>query len=261
MHKETEKLGLVFQHFAYATAKQLRFKEQYYGYSNATYEWQTLQEATTFPVLLREYLSWVRDETRVDNAEKLGIVPIAQKELSSNNWRFLQPNEIQQQIAQIEKPKPLIIVDGVFFQLYQTGIARVWKSLLEEWVNNGFAKHIVVLDRGGTAPIIPGIRYRTISYHDYDNIDSDRSMLQQVCDEEGADLFISSYHTTPTTTPSVFMAHDMIAELIGSNLNHIIWQEKIMQLNKPLLLLQFQKYSTRFSKLLSTNLFGVCNHC
>ncbi|ACC79430.1 glycosyltransferase [Nostoc punctiforme] len=226
LHEETERLGLIFQHFAYVTAQQLQFKEQYYGYSNAVYQWQALQEITKFPVLLREYLSWVRDETRVDTAEKLGIVPIAQKELSSNNWQFLQPDEIQQQIAQVEKPTPLIIVDGVFFQLYQTGIARVWQSLLEQWAKNGFAKHIILLDRDGTAPIIPGIRYRTISYHDYDNIESDRSMLQQVCDEEGADLFISSYHTTPITTPSVFMAHDMIAELIGSNLNHIIWQEK-----------------------------------
>ncbi|MEH2106292.1 FkbM family methyltransferase [Nostoc sp.] len=226
LHQETEKIGLVFQHFAYVTAKQLQFKEQYYGYSNAAYEWQTLQETTKFPVLLREYLSWVTDETRVDTAETLGVVPIAQKELSSNNWRFLQPDEMQQQIAQIQKTIPIIIVDGVFFQLYQTGIARVWKSLLEEWVKNGFAKHIILLDRDGTAPIVPGIRYRTIPYHDYDNIDSDRSMLQQVCDEESADLFISSYHTTPITTPSVFMAHDMIAELIGSNLNHIIWQEK-----------------------------------
>ncbi|MBN3881472.1 MAG: FkbM family methyltransferase [Nostoc sp.] len=226
LHQETEKIGLVFQHFAYVTAKQLQFKEQYYGYINAAYEWQTLQETTKFPVLLREYLSWVTDETRVDTAETLGVVPIAQKELSSNNWRFLQPDEMQQQIAQIQKTIPIIIVDGVFFQLYQTGIARVWKSLLEEWVKNGFAKHIILLDRDGTAPIVPGIRYRTIPYHDYDNIDSDRSMLQQVCDEESADLFISSYHTTPTTTPSVFIAHDMIAELIGSNLNHIIWQEK-----------------------------------
>ncbi|WP_375512327.1 glycosyltransferase [uncultured Nostoc sp.] len=139
---------------------------------------------------------------------------------------FLLPENLKKIKNISQKLSLKIVIDAVFFQLYQTGISRVWKSLLEEWVNNGFAKHIVVLDRGGTAPIIPGIRYRTVSYHNYDNIDSDRLMLQQVCDEEGADLFISSYHTTPTTTPSVFMAHDMIAELIGSNLNHIIWQEK-----------------------------------
>ncbi|MBD2384162.1 FkbM family methyltransferase [Cylindrospermum sp. FACHB-282] len=119
-----------------------------------------------------------------------------------------------------------ILVDGVFFQLYKTGIARVWKSLLEEWLNNGFAKHIVVLDRAGTAPKISGIKYRDIAPYDYNNTDDDREMLQQVCDEEGADLFISSYYTTPTTTPSVFMAYDMIPEVMGWNMNNPMWQEK-----------------------------------
>ncbi|MBE9037329.1 glycosyltransferase [aff. Roholtiella sp. LEGE 12411] len=119
-----------------------------------------------------------------------------------------------------------IIIDGVFFQLYQTGIARVWKSLLEEWANNGFGKHIVILDRAETAPKIPGIRYRSVPHYDYNNTDNDREMLQQLCDEEGADLFISSYYTTPTTTPSVFMAYDMIPEVMGWNMNNPMWREK-----------------------------------
>ena len=121
---------------------------------------------------------------------------------------------------------PQITVDGVFFQLYQTGIARVWESLLEEWVNSGFAKHIIVLDRAGTAPKIPGIRYRSIPDYDYNNTEADREMLQQVCDEEGTDLFISSYYTTPTTTPSVFMAYDMIPEVMGCDMSDPMWQEK-----------------------------------
>lgn len=121
---------------------------------------------------------------------------------------------------------PKFIIDGIFFQLYKTGIARVWKSLLEEWLANGFAEHIVVLDRAETAPKIPGIRYRTVPAYDYSNTDTDREMLQQVCNEEGADLFISSYYTTPLTTASVFLAHDMIPELMGADLNHPMWREK-----------------------------------
>ncbi len=122
--------------------------------------------------------------------------------------------------------RPKIIIDSVFFQLYKTGIARVWKSLLKEWSDNGFAKHIVVLDRAGTAPAIAGIRYRPVPSYDYGRTDADREMLQQVCDEEGADLFISTYYTTPLSTPSVFMAHDMIPELVGADLNHPMWREK-----------------------------------
>ncbi|MEH2081151.1 MAG: glycosyltransferase [Nostoc sp.] len=121
---------------------------------------------------------------------------------------------------------PQIVVDGVFFQIHQSGIARVWKSLLEEWVNNGFAKHIIMLDRAGTAPKISGIRYRTVPYYDYYNTDADRAMLQQVCDEEGAEVFISSYYTTPTTTPSVFIAYDMIPEVMGWDMSNPMWREK-----------------------------------
>ncbi|MBH8574690.1 FkbM family methyltransferase [Nostocaceae cyanobacterium CENA369] len=119
-----------------------------------------------------------------------------------------------------------VIIDGVFFQLNQTGIARVWKSLLEEWVINGFSKYIIVLDRTGTAPKIHGVKYRIVPSYNYNNTDADRAMLQQVCNEEDADLFISSYYTTPITTSSVFMAHDMIPELLGWNLENPMWQEK-----------------------------------
>jgi glycosyltransferase involved in cell wall biosynthesis len=224
LHHETEKHGLVFQHFAYVTQKQLEFKEQYYGYKNAVFQWKALQEQTKFPVLLRHYFSWVQDDTMVDTAESCGVKPIAYRDSENQSWLFLQSAELQ--TAQIKKPEPLIIVDGVFFQLYKTGIARVWTSLLEEWSNNSFSKHIIVLDRAGTAPKIPGIKYRTIPTYDYNNTDVDREILQQVCDEEGAEVFISSYYTTPITTPSVFMAHDMIPELMGWNLNQPMWREK-----------------------------------
>jgi glycosyltransferase involved in cell wall biosynthesis len=120
----------------------------------------------------------------------------------------------------------IIVIDGVFFQLYRTGIARVWRSLLQEWAEDSFSKYIVVLDRAGTAPKIPGIKYRTVSPYDYDTTEADREMLQQVCDEEGADLFISTYYTTPFSTPSVFMAYDMIPEVLGANFDEPMWQEK-----------------------------------
>jgi glycosyltransferase involved in cell wall biosynthesis/predicted SAM-dependent methyltransferase len=121
---------------------------------------------------------------------------------------------------------PKIIVDGVFFQLYRTGIARVWQSLLQEWAVDGFAKHIVVLDRVGTAPKILGVRYRTIPAYNYATTETDREMLQQICDEEGADLFISTYYTTPISTTSVFMAYDMIPEVLPANLDEPMWREK-----------------------------------
>ncbi len=125
-----------------------------------------------------------------------------------------------------QNPQPQIAIDGVFFQLYSTGIARVWRSLLEEWAGGTFAEHLIVLDRVGTAPRIPGISYYQIPAYDYGNTDADRQMLQQVCDELGVDLFISTYYTTPLETPSVFMGYDMIPEMLGADLTHPMWQEK-----------------------------------
>jgi glycosyltransferase involved in cell wall biosynthesis len=126
----------------------------------------------------------------------------------------------------IEPTFPKIVVDGVFFQFNKSGIARVWRSLLEEWSKADFAQYIVVLDRGHTAPQIPGIRYRSIQPYSYGQTAVDSEVLQSICDDERANLFISSYYTTPTTTPSVFMAYDMIPEIIGSNLDDIGWKEK-----------------------------------
>ncbi|WP_374824726.1 glycosyltransferase [Aerosakkonema sp. BLCC-F183] len=119
-----------------------------------------------------------------------------------------------------------IIIDGVFFQLYKTGIARVWQSLLEEWSKDGFAEHILVLDRGGTAPKVTGIKYRLIQPYSYSRTSLERELLQQICDEENGDLFISTYYTTPISTPSVFMGYDMIPEVLQGNLNEPMWREK-----------------------------------
>lgn len=120
-----------------------------------------------------------------------------------------------------------IIVDGVFFQLMSTGIARLWKALLAEWSNTDFAPSVLLLDRAGSAPKITGICTRVIPAYDYNATDKDRAMLQTICNEEGADLFVSTYYTTPLTTPSVFYAYDMIPENTPFfDLNNPPWREK-----------------------------------
>jgi predicted O-linked N-acetylglucosamine transferase (SPINDLY family)/glycosyltransferase involved in cell wall biosynthesis len=131
-----------------------------------------------------------------------------------------------QNYSVVEREQPTIVIDGVFFQISNTGIARVWSSLLLEWSKTGFSKHIVVLDRGKTAPRIDGIIYRDICLYGYDDVESDRQLIQSVCDEENAILFISSYYTTPLTTPSAFMAYDMIPEVMNQDSSMPMWREK-----------------------------------
>ncbi|BBD64122.1 putative glycosyl transferase [Nostoc commune NIES-4072] len=171
--------------------------------------------------------------SNVAQAVKLaqGILPRMEKIVVSTTDinKLTKKEELQlksQKYEENEQSVPRVLVDGVFFQLYKTGIARVWKSLLEQWANTKFADHILVLDRANTAPKINGINYRTIHAYNYNNTEGDRQILQQICDEERAELFISSYYTTPITTPSVFMAYDMIPEVLGGNLNEPMWREK-----------------------------------
>jgi glycosyltransferase involved in cell wall biosynthesis len=191
-------------------------------------------EAYQGPIFNKDYST----TTLVINCEQVGISNVAQAAKLAQGIlpkiEFLRVNPGLQTVEQkqgnaeepVDQEKPIVLLDGVFFQLYRTGIARVWKSLLEEWAENGFAKHIIVLDRVGTSPKIQGIRYCTVPAYDYSKTDADREMLQQVCDDLGADLFISTYYTTPLSTPSVFMAYDMIPEVVGANLNESMWKEK-----------------------------------
>ena len=65
-HAETEGAGLVFQHFAYATPEQLKFKETYYGYAGALRQWEDLQKQRKFPVALSRHFAWVKDAAQVN---------------------------------------------------------------------------------------------------------------------------------------------------------------------------------------------------
>lgn len=118
-----------------------------------------------------------------------------------------------------------IAIDGVFFR-FSTGISRVWKSLLAEWSATGFGEFVVVIDRERTAPRFPGIRYVDAPQHQYADILGDQHMLQAICDRENIRLFISTYYTTPQTTPAALMVLDMIPEVMGFDLGNPQWQEK-----------------------------------
>ena len=122
---------------------------------------------------------------------------------------------------------PTIVIDGVFFQLNNTGISRVWYSILKEWNSkSNLALNVVVLDRENTAPRFENIKYRDLPAYSYNETGLDSQILQAACDEAKADLFISTYYTTPITTPSVFMAYDMVPEVIEANLKEPMWREK-----------------------------------
>jgi len=86
-HAETEASGLIFQHFAYATEAQLRFKEVYYGYRHAVSQWRSLQETDQMPAMLRDFFEWVTDGATVNSVRSQGVHPMARRD-AHGNWRF-----------------------------------------------------------------------------------------------------------------------------------------------------------------------------
>lgn len=67
-HDETEAKGLVFEHFAWATEEQVKWKCDYYGspanqlgekYQDGVAGWKRLQENTRWPTRLDAFLPWV----------------------------------------------------------------------------------------------------------------------------------------------------------------------------------------------------------
>lgn len=60
-HEATMQRALVFDHYAYVTEAQVRFKEEYYGYAGALEGWRRLQANTVWPTRLSEFLPWVKD--------------------------------------------------------------------------------------------------------------------------------------------------------------------------------------------------------
>lgn len=117
-----------------------------------------------------------------------------------------------------------ILIDGVFFQLQNSGIARVWRTLLNI-ISKSELFDIYFLDRGN-APVIDGIHY--ISFPKYQSCycPADSMLIQNICDFYKIDAFTSTYYTTPINTPMLLMVYDMIPEIFDFDLTVRGWMEK-----------------------------------
>ena len=63
---QSAKAGLVFDHWAYVLRSQVEFKEQFYGYKDATRHWLNLQSNPQWPVKLKSFLPWVDEKATAD---------------------------------------------------------------------------------------------------------------------------------------------------------------------------------------------------
>jgi glycosyltransferase involved in cell wall biosynthesis len=117
-----------------------------------------------------------------------------------------------------------LLIDGVFFQLNNTGIATLWRSILRQ-LSADSRFEVYFLDRGN-APKIDSIKYIPFPSYDSEHGAEDSILIQKICDSYQIDVFTSTYYTTPLSTPMILFVYDMIPELFGFDLSHRMWLEK-----------------------------------
>ena len=67
---QTERMGLVFEHYSYVYRSQLVEKQSFYGYKNCVQEWEALQRNTEWPIDASKFCSWIPAGCIVDRVNK-----------------------------------------------------------------------------------------------------------------------------------------------------------------------------------------------
>ena len=131
--------------------------------------------------------------------------------------------------ARQERLATKLLIDGVFFQLAKTGIARVWVSLLSRLAGMPDLE-IFLLDRGN-CPEIEGVKRVPFPSWTMSYTVADSLLIQKTCDDLGIEVFTSTYYTSAVTTPQVQMVYDMIPEVMEFDLSARAWKEKQLTLS------------------------------
>src|SRR6267142_905958 len=142
-----------------------------------------------------------------------------------------------------------LIVDGVSFQLASTYMARIWSSVLPRLALYP-SLEVTLLNRGGS-PRLGGIEQIDFPSYSIDsNAAADSFLIDRVCAELGADMFMSTFYTTPVTIPSVMLVNDLVPEVLGFGLKQRPWQEKQIALS-------YASYYACISEKTRSDLVGI----
>lgn len=122
-----------------------------------------------------------------------------------------------------------ILFDDAYFNLGNSGIARVWRSFFEAAVEgNMFSKfdiEPVILNRSDK---LTDLGLPTLMFPEYDvtHPAEDRRQLTRVAESLDISLVVSSYYTFSTSTPSLLLVYDLIPELLGFDESNRGWLER-----------------------------------
>lgn len=118
----------------------------------------------------------------------------------------------------------ILVVDGIAFQLGHGAIVRLWQSLLHDLQYKKDLK-IIALDRGNF-PKLDNVFTIPFPSYTHTMTANDSILIQKICDLYKADMFVSTYYTSPLTTPSVLNLYDMSSEIFQFDSDYRIWREK-----------------------------------
>ena len=122
-----------------------------------------------------------------------------------------------------------VLFDDVFFNVNNTGIARMWRSIFSEFslvdLRSKYGIELLVLNRSNQ---LNGLGFETIDFpkYDYQTPAIDRMSINAVAKDLKIDIFMSSYHTFSTQCNNLGIVYDMIPEYGGFDKSHRGWIEK-----------------------------------
>ncbi|MFT0861690.1 glycosyltransferase [Ancylobacter sp. G4_0304] len=117
-----------------------------------------------------------------------------------------------------------LLVDTLAYALGRPGLTRVWSALLPALAMRTDVD-LVLLDRGGCPDVAGARRIAFPSYH-LGNTAEDSRFIDAAARMVGAEAFVSTWHSSPLTIPSVALVADMIPEREQFDVSLRIWKEK-----------------------------------
>lgn len=121
-----------------------------------------------------------------------------------------------------------LYIDCIFYQMANSGIARVWNDVFRVW-SKKHADKVVLLDRGGDIQDF-GLQRIPFKRFNFSDINTEIRALSWFLLRKGTFRFASTYYTFSESHPTRAVAYDMLPENLNSDLNDPQWVLKKMYL-------------------------------
>jgi hypothetical protein len=142
-----------------------------------------------------------------------------------------------------------IAIDMAFYQYADTGIAKVWTSILEQIADDPISSLIVLIIREDSQ-FLPAVINRfpqiTAPKHQDDAHERDSFVMNWICEQEDICVFVSTYMTYTSNCFNISMIHDCIPERVSKRqLYEPTWQAKKSTIEASDVIITISEYSAR----------------